>query len=883
MAFYLGKEKQKVVLSESMLGGGTTRPVETKTVSYDRNGAYKVTPSSGYVMSEVSVTVNVPPKEEQEKSRDITTNGTYSLTPDYNKVLSKATVNVNVPSRYDEGFTDGQTSGFESGVTSGKEIGRQEGYQQGKTEGYNEGHTAGYNKGLEDAEPDLRELTATENKTYEPNGFDGYGSVIVNVPERYEEGYNQGFTEGKTDGYNEGYGVGYDKGVEDTVPDLRELTATDNITYTPNGFDGYTSVVVNVPLKYDEGFTDGRAEGYEEGYQAGLDVNDFVTGALEADENKTYYPSDYNVDGFSSVKVAVPERYDEGLEDGKVIGREEGYQNGYNKGLEDAEPNLYVETITENNKTYTPKDDFDGFSEVIVNVPERYDEGFEDGKSAGIEEGYNEGKADGIEEGKASVKLYDETITESGSYTVEPKTGFDGFSSVIVDVADRYQEGYDKGLEDAEPVLESLTVTENNKTYTPSDDIDGFNSVTVDIPQKTEVDLEKTIKTNDTFIYEPEEGEVFKKVTINVNVPTDIQGEFNGVALLAEDNLPGDNVYYHIYDNGWAIIDGVGVIGDCEGYNDDPFGIGENMNPPSPFWNYSSITHVYIADGITYIGAGLFANCSNIEEVRLPDSLTYIGTCAFENTSITKVYIPESVYRIEENAFMNCNDLTDVYYGGTKSEWDEHEPHGFLLSRLEDKTIHCEYEIPEDIQGDFHGVALLEEGAFDSGEAFYHIYDNGWAIIDGVGDAEYTPKLELLNPSPFYDYNSITHVYVSDGITSIGESLFDSCSNVQEVRLPDSLQQIGRWAFYGTNISKIYIPSNVNLIDEAAFGDCAMLTDVYYGGTKSEWNAIFSQFDVLMGGLVNATLHCEYEELTTETWTFEMEDGSIVTKEVEVV
>lgn len=705
MAFYLGKDKQKITISEAMLGGGTTRPTETKTATYNKNGEYTIKPTSGYVMSEVNVTVNVPPKEEQEKSRDITVNGTYSLTPDYNKVLSKATVNVNVPSRYDEGFSDGQTSGFASGVTSGKEIGRQEGYQQGKTEGYNEGHTAGYNKGLEDAEPDLRELTATENKTYEPNGFDGYGSVTVNVPERYEEGYNQGFTEGKTNGYNEGYGVGYDKGVEDTTPDLRELTATDNTTYTPDDFDGYSSVVVNVPLKYDEGFTDGRAEGYEEGYQAGLDVNDFITGALEVDENKTYYPSDYNVDGFSSVKVAVPERYDEGLEDGKVIGREEGYQNGYNKGLEDAEPNLYVETITENNKTYTPKDDFDGFSEVIVNVPERYDEGFEDGKSAGIEEGYNEGKTDGIAEGKASIKLYDETVTESGSYTVEPKDGFDGFSSVIVNVEDRYQEGYDKGLEDAEPVepvLESLTITENNKTYTPSDDIDGFSEVIVDIPQKTEVDLEETItENNKTFTYEPEDGKTFKKVTINVSVPTEIEGEFNGVALLEEGSLAGEDVYYHIYDNGWAIIDGVGGTGDCEGYNDDPFGIGQNMNPPSPFWDYDSITHIYIADGITHIGAGLFANCSNIEEVRLPDSLTFIGTCAFENAGISKIYLPNSIMGVEPDAFYGCSNLTDVYYNGTKSNWDSFwdgsgigADAAIFDAGLADATLHCEYEEP---------------------------------------------------------------------------------------------------------------------------------------------------------------------------------------------
>lgn len=600
MAFYLGKDKQKVIISEAMLGG-TVRPTQPKQVTYIKNGNYSVKPDSGYVLSNVDISVNVP-------------------------------------ERYDEGLEDG------------KVIGREEGYNEGKTDGIAEGVAS------VKIQP---EKTTTENGTIEPDSpYVALKKVVVNVPERYKEG-----------------------------------------------------------------FENGRLEGYEEGYQAGLDVNDFVTGALEVDENNTYYPSDYNVDGFSSVTVAVPDRYNDGVEDGKEIGRNEGY---------------------------------------------------------------NEGKTDGIAEGKASIKFYEETITESGSYTVEPKEGFNGFSSVIVDVKDRYQEGYDEGSEDVksnlynleanenktytpeeynvdgfgsvtvavperEPVLEPLTATEN-KTYTAPETIDGYSSVVVQVPlqydegyedgkadgiaegvasikiqsekeakengavepdegfdglakvivavpQKTEVDLEETITENHkTFTYEPEDGETFKKVIINVNVPTEIEGEFNGVALL-ESGECGESINYNIYDNGWVVLEGTGDTYDYEEVYDDES--GEFLGYNSPFLNNAFITHVYIADDITMVGTGLFLNCTNIEEVRLPDGLRSIGVSAFENTGISKIYLPNSIMGVELDAFYGCSNLTDVYYNGTKDDWHSFwDGSGFgadvaiFEAGLADVTLHCEYEEP---------------------------------------------------------------------------------------------------------------------------------------------------------------------------------------------
>ena len=138
-------------------------------------------------------------KPEQTKTIEVTENGTYKITPDSGKVLSSATAKVNVPERYDEGFAEG------------------------KEEGYNEG----YNKGFADNEPVLEALTATENKEYTPSdNVDGFSSVTVNVPLKYNEGFQAGV---------------------DSVK-LQEKTATENGDVLPDeGFNGMSKVTVAVP------------------------------------------------------------------------------------------------------------------------------------------------------------------------------------------------------------------------------------------------------------------------------------------------------------------------------------------------------------------------------------------------------------------------------------------------------------------------------------------------------------------------------------------------------------------------------------------------------------------------------------------------------------
>jgi hypothetical protein len=50
--------------------------------------------------------------------------------------------------------------------------------------------------------------------------------------------------------------------------------------------------------------------------------------------------------------------------------------------------------------------------------------------------------------------------------------------------------------------------------------------------------------------------------------------------------------------------------------------------------------------------------------------VTEIGVSTFEGCKATSITIPQSVKTICDRAFYNCKGLKDVYYTGTKAQWD---------------------------------------------------------------------------------------------------------------------------------------------------------------------------------------------------------------------
>ena len=104
---------------------------------------------------------------------------------------------------------------------------------------------------------------------------------------------------------------------------------------------------------------------------------------------------------------------------------------------------------------------------------------------------------------------------------------------------------------------------------------------------------------------------------------------------------------------------------------------------------------------------------------------------------------------------------------------------------------------------------------------YYVLYDSGKLLLRGSG-ATYDYEI---SDSPFYENGEIKKLVVSEGITEIGNSLFDHCRNIAAASFPNTLTRIGKRAFFAYadgELAALEFPSSVTTIGDEAFSDQGM-------------------------------------------------------------
>ena len=118
----------------------------------------------------------------------------------------------------------------------------------------------------------------------------------------------------------------------------------------------------------------------------------------------------------------------------------------------------------------------------------------------------------------------------------------------------------------------------------------------------------------------------------------------------------------------------------------------------------------------------------------------------------------------------------------------------------------------------------LPSTVIDKGECgdkvYWTLYSDGKLYISGEGDIKYY--------SPRSSYTEdIKCVKICSGITSIGSRVFEDCTSITSITIPNSVTSIGGRAFSDcTSLTSITIPDSVTRIDNRAFQNCKSLKSI---------------------------------------------------------
>ena len=318
----------------------------------------------------------------------------------------------------------------------------------------------------------------------------------------------------------------------------------------------------------------------------------------------------------------------------------------------------------------------------------------------------------------------------------------------------------------------------------------------------------------------------------------------------------GDNVTWTLDNSGLLTISGQGEMYDGKGgwekYDVYRVVVEEGVTRVGKdSFNIGTIKSVTLPETLESIGDSAFS-WTVITSITLPDGLKTIGSSAFRSTQLKEVTIPDSVTSIGNRMFMDCYSLEKVTLSENISAIPEWCFHGCVKL--------SEINVPSSVQvirsEAFRGCSALKNIDFPEGLEtieYYAFANTGLesiifpSTLKTIGEDAFNstkarhvtiPETVMNYGSGIFSFAQLTSATLPNNLKSIPAGLFDY-SALTKLYIPEGVETIERNAFRGCQMSALFIPLSLTRIEDNAFwGVGQSVKDIFYAGTKEEWELI---------------------------------------------
>ena len=269
----------------------------------------------------------------------------------------------------------------------------------------------------------------------------------------------------------------------------------------------------------------------------------------------------------------------------------------------------------------------------------------------------------------------------------------------------------------------------------------------------------------------------------------------------------------------------------------------------SAFSNCQSLKKATLPSKLKKIPDGLFSQCYELETVSFPSGLTEIGFGAFSFTAITKAPLPNTVKKIGEEAFswaqklksVNLPEgLTEISNRAFNATTLESVKLPSTLKRIANAAFSgsCikELTVPKGVteiwQEAFKGCRQLKKVTMP--DTVTYLGNSIFQNCDALTDIRLSSKLKEIPDFAFRECRTLEKIMIPNSVTRIGNNAFSMCPVLEDVTMPSKLKELGDTAFFWCfKISKIDLPDTVERVGYLAFKNTAIEKINYPKNLKS--------------------------------------------------
>ena len=134
-------------------------------------------------------------------------------------------------------------------------------------------------------------------------------------------------------------------------------------------------------------------------------------------------------------------------------------------------------------------------------------------------------------------------------------------------------------------------------------------------------------------------------------------------------------------------------------------------------------------------------------------------------------------------------------------------------------------------------TAIRSDYAFNGTESYR-------SFIAGIEEVEIPDTVTEIGSYAFHNFLELKKINIPNSVTNIGEFAFYLCDSIISITIPNSVTSIEYSTFNCCrSLTSITIPESVTSIGREAFANCSSLTNITYNGIQSQWNSISKDSD----------------------------------------